>query len=31
MYIHGFIDGVLALAVLEVVALVVAAARSKKK
>ncbi len=31
MYIHGFIDGVLALAVLEIAALVVAAVRSKKK
>lgn len=31
MYIHGLIDGILAVIVLEIVALVVATARSKKK
>ncbi len=31
MYIHGIIDGVLAVIVLEIVALVVAVAWSKKK
>lgn len=31
MYIHGIIDGVLAVIVLEIIALVVAVAWSKKK